>query len=257
MQLKQVIPAIWVYTTADAFNRVVGDGPAFLNREERARLERIRQARLLFAGGESHRKYFLDEGRTQFDFPPIRAGGRVINLFIPLNVLKLISLKSADLLFGQEPLIRVDDDVAQAALSEFAEHANLHGVFYAAAKDSSYEAEAFLEVCRRGGEIYVRANDATEMFPIGALGADGQHAGYVRRQLDRISGTDQQPIYGLLETTYLAGSIERRLWQLDDQGTNAWSSRWTTGRAGRSARTSRPSRRRAWTCRASSGCPTT
>src|SRR5688572_33039922 len=107
-QLAQAIPEVWVYTTLAPFNlaRPGGYG-GFLTDAQQARLERIRQARLLFDG--RHREYFLDEGRTQFDFPRARAGGRVIQMYLAYNVLGLISLKGADLLFGQEPMLRADD----------------------------------------------------------------------------------------------------------------------------------------------------
>jgi hypothetical protein len=218
MQLREAIPAVWVYTTANAFNRMVGDGPGFLTKDEAARLERIRQARLLYAGGESHRKYFVEEQRTQFNFPEIRAFNRTLNLFVPLNVLKLISRTWAKLLFGQEPIIRVNDLGAQQQLSEFIEQSNLNSVLLEAARECSYEAEAFLEICRKTDGVYVRAMDAAEIFPQGTLGADRQYSAYIRRQVQQIAGNDLNPVYALLETTYAAGTIERHVYQLDEQG---------------------------------------
>src|SRR5687767_14354719 len=84
------IPGIWVHTTLPSFNAPGGgdDGraglPAFLSAAERSRLERVRQARMLLDG--RHREYFLDEGRTQFDFPQVRAGGRLLPLYLTYNV---------------------------------------------------------------------------------------------------------------------------------------------------------------------------
>src|SRR5215218_10800080 len=125
MQIPQAIPAIWVYTTLASFNapRPGGYG-AFLTDEQQARLERIRQARMLYDG--RHREYFLDEGRTQFDFPRVRAGSRVVQLYLTYNVLGLISLKGADLLFGRGPMLRADDEAQQAALSRLVERISLH-----------------------------------------------------------------------------------------------------------------------------------
>src|SRR5215208_5521372 len=98
MTTKTSIPAIWVHTSADAFNATRAGGYMnFLTPQQQARLERIRQSRMLFDG--RHREYFLDEGRTQFDFPRVRAGSRVIQMYLAYNVLGLISLKGADLLF--------------------------------------------------------------------------------------------------------------------------------------------------------------
>src|SRR5688572_33180173 len=121
MQVAQAVPGIWVYTTLPTFNvaRPGGYG-AFLTEAQRARLERVRQARMLFDG--RHREYYLDEGRTQFDFPLVRAaGGQVRPLYLTCNVLGLISLKGADLLFGQEPLLRAEDGGQQEALGGLVE----------------------------------------------------------------------------------------------------------------------------------------
>src|SRR4051812_9244043 len=92
----RAFPGVWVHTTLEHLGVPTAGSAAFLNPEQQARLERIRQARLLFDG--SHRQYFLDEGRTQFDFPQVRAAGRVRPLYLTYNVLGLISLKGADLL---------------------------------------------------------------------------------------------------------------------------------------------------------------
>src|SRR6478672_1087245 len=154
MQLARPIPAVWVYTTGELFNapRPGGYG-GFLTAEQQARLERVRQARMLYDG--RHREYFLDEGRTQFDFPRVRAGGRVVQMYLTYNVLGLISLKGADLLFGQAPMLRAQDEAQQAALSALVDRTNLHALLYACALDASYEAECFLEACARNGNVYL------------------------------------------------------------------------------------------------------
>src|SRR5689334_23062939 len=82
------IPAIWVHTSALPSPTDTG-APAFLSPEDRARLERIRAGRMLLDG--RHREYFLDEGRTQFDFPQVRVGGRLLPLYLTYNLLGLIS----------------------------------------------------------------------------------------------------------------------------------------------------------------------
>src|SRR5439155_17981429 len=127
MQLSRPIPAVWVYTTGELFNapRPGGYG-AFLTASQQARLERVRQARMLFDG--RHREYYLDEGRTQFDFPRVRAGPRLLQMDLTYNVLGLISLKAADLLFGQEPILRADESdggAQQDALAHLVERSNL------------------------------------------------------------------------------------------------------------------------------------
>src|SRR4051812_50008031 len=129
MQTRTAFPAIWVHTTQSAFNVPrLSESLSFLTPDQQSRLERIRQARMLFDG--HHREYFLDEGRTQFDFPRVRAGDRVIQMYLTYNVLGLISLKGADLLFGQAPLLRADDEAQQEALSRLADRCNLHALLY-------------------------------------------------------------------------------------------------------------------------------
>src|SRR5215217_1324388 len=113
MTTTTAVPGIWVHTTSDAFNSPRPGGYMnFLTDEQKARLERIRQARMLYDG--RHREYFLDEGRTQFDFPRVRAGSRIVQLYLTYNVLGLISLKGADLLFGQAPMLRASGAAQQA-----------------------------------------------------------------------------------------------------------------------------------------------
>src|SRR5215208_5035114 len=142
MNDTRAIPGIWVHTTSDAFNAPRPGGYlSFLTDDQQARLERIRQARMLFDG--RHREYFLEEGRTQFDFLRVRAGSRIVQLYLTYNVLGLISLKSADLLFGQSPMLRAQDAAQQAALSALAERTNLHALLYSCALDASYEGECF------------------------------------------------------------------------------------------------------------------
>ena len=209
------VPGIWVHTTLPSFNLPFGGGgaeaaglPAFLSDDDRARLERLRQARMLIDG--RHREYYLDEGRTQFDFPQVRVnGGRLLPLYLTYNVLGLISLKSADLLLGEEPIFRAPHDAQQAALDALVERCGLHRLLYACAVDASAEGECFLEACAYRGQVYLRQVPCDEMFPLGSVQPDGQYHAYVRRRV-RNAGTDESPILLMLEVTYLPGRIERR-----------------------------------------------
>ena len=210
------IPAIWVHTTADAFNLPrLSNALDFLTDEQKARLERIRQARMLYDG--RHREYYLDEGRTQFDFPRVRAGSGVVQLYLTYNVLGLISLKGADLLFGQAPMLRAQGDAQQAALSDLYTRSSLHALFYACAVDASYEGECFLEACAKDGRAYLAQVPADEIFPLGDRQPDGQFDRYARYRV-RNAGTNEEPLYLLLEILYLPGRIERRCFQLDEKG---------------------------------------
>jgi hypothetical protein len=186
---------------------------------------------MLFDG--RHREYYLDEGRTQFSFPQVRVSsgtataGRASNLvqlYLTYNVLGLISLKSADLLFGEEPLLRARTRSQQQALSGLAERCNLHSLLHAAAVDASYQAECFLECVRRGRGGLPPPVPADEIFPLGELGPDLQYDAYVRYSLQNV-GTEQAKIWLLLETQYREGSIERHAYQLDDDGRGGMSRR--------------------------------
>ena len=214
--MTTAFPAIWVHTTQDAFNAPrLSDTLSFLTPEQQSRLERIRQARMLYDG--RHREYFLDEGRTQFDFPRVRAGGRTVQLYLTCNVLGLISLKGADLLFGQAPMLRAESDAQQDALSRLAERSSLHALFYGCAVDASYEGECFLEACAKDGHAYLQQVPADEIFPLGDRQPDGQYAQYVRYRVKNV-GTEEEPVYLLLEILYSPGRIDRRCFQLDEKG---------------------------------------
>src|SRR4051812_48389530 len=204
---RGTIPGVWVHTTLAPFNFAPDGacgGPAFLSAEDRARLERIRQARMLLDG--RHREYFLDEGRTQFDFPQVKAGGRLLPLYLTYNVLGLISLKGTDLLFGEAPLVRAASGSQQSAIDALAERCDLQRLLYSCALDASAEGECFLEACAHRGEVYLRQVPADEIFPVGSVQPEGQYGAYVRRRV-RNAGTDDAPVILLLEVTYLPGRI--------------------------------------------------
>ena len=215
IQQPTMIPAVWVYTTGD-FNAFRPEGYSpFLSPEQQARLERIRQGRMLFDG--KHRDYFINEHRTQFDFPRTRVGTTEKQMYLPNNLLKLISYKGTDLLFGAEPLLRVDDEAQQQSLADLVERSNLHQLFYNCAVDATYEAESLIEACIHGGAVYLRAVAADEIFPVGTLQPDGQYLQYDQYRIANI-GVPTAAIYLVLTISYVAGSINRTLKQIDDKG---------------------------------------
>ena len=210
------LPAVWVHTTHGAFNLPrLSDALDFLTPDQQARLERIRQARMLYDG--RHREYFLDEGRTQFDFPRVRAGNSVVQMYLTCNVLGLISLKGADLLFGREPMLRAAGDAQQAALSALDQRSALHPLFYGCAVDAGYEGECFLEACAMSGRAYLRQIPADEIFPLGDRAPDGQYTHYARYRVKNAGG-GEEPVYLLLEILYAPGRIERRCFLLEPGG---------------------------------------
>src|SRR4051812_2712143 len=216
MQTRTAFPAIWVHTTQSAFNVPrLSESLSFLTPDQQSRLERIGQARMLYDG--RHREYFLDEGRTQFDFPRVRAGTQVVQLYLTYNVLGLISLKNADLLFGRAPMLRAEDDAQEQALADLYERSSLHALFYACAVDAGYEGECFLEACAKDGRAYLAQVPADEIFPLGDRQPDGQFEQYARYRVKNV-GTEEEPIHLLLEVLYLPGRIERRCFQLEEGG---------------------------------------
>jgi hypothetical protein len=216
MQVPVQIPAVWVQTTSDPYNTFRAEGyPNFLTNEQSARVERIRQSRLLFDG--KHREYYLTENRTQFDFARSVAGSRPIQPYVKYNVMQLVSNKGTDLLLKEKPLIRADDPYQQKSLEALADRCMLHPLFYGAALSCSYEAEAFLEACIFNGEACLRQVPSEEIFPVGVIQPNGQYASYCRYSLKNI-GTEKVPIYLLREITYFIGKITRRAWQLDEKG---------------------------------------
>ena len=197
------IPGIWVHTTLESFNIPPAAGsPAFLSVEDRAQVSSASGRRGCCSTGGTGNTSSTKAARSS-TFPQVRAGGRLRPLYLTYNVLALISLKGADLLFGDEPLLRAPIAAQQAALDALAERCGLQRLLYACALDASAEGECFLEACAHQGEVYLRQVPADEMFPVGAVQPDGQYPAYVRRRV-RNAGTDEAPILLLLEVTYLA-----------------------------------------------------
>jgi hypothetical protein len=220
MDSAKAIPAIWVYTTGSAFNAPGSDYGAWLTPAQQSRLERIRMARMLFDG--KHREYFVDEGRTQFQFPEVRVGTQTTKMYLAYNVLGLISLKSADLLFGDEPILRSDVPEQQAALDDLSERCSLYTLLYNCAVDASYEAETIVEAVVKDGEVYLRQVPTDEVFPVGDLGPDLQYSRYDRYSVTNVGGLGgssmaaDKPIWLILKESYTPGSIERHCYQLND-----------------------------------------
>jgi len=188
----------------------------FLNDAQKDRLERIRQARMLFNG--QHREYYLIEQRTAFDFPYVKVLGINQRMYLTYNVLGLISIKSADLLFGQSPLFDCDDESQFEAIHDYARRTQLHATLLDASISGSYEGSAYIESCiHTDGEVYTRQVPGDTIFPIGEVQPDGQYESYVRYGV-RNAGTNSAPIWLLLETTISPGKITRECWQLNKDG---------------------------------------
>src|SRR3954466_14074069 len=90
--------AIWTLQPAGEYSNAGLTAPAFLSRDEAARWTRLQICRALFEG--RHRQFFLDNGNTQFNYPEERVNGRILKRYSAFNLLRLVSVKTADLLFG-------------------------------------------------------------------------------------------------------------------------------------------------------------
>lgn len=210
---------VWLFSGFTNYNNFRPIGyPGYLNVKQQARLERIRQARMLHDG--RHADYFILEGRTQFDFPRAKSNGREIRPYVPYNILKLIAWKSADLLFGAEPSIRVDDAIQSKKMEQLAQRTSLHKLLYHTAGEASYDGEACIEAIIQGGQVYLKRIDIADIFPEGAIQPDGQYTSYVRYNAKNL-GDDNSPNWVLLITRYLPGKITREVKQLTQTGTIA------------------------------------
>lgn len=210
---------VW-HRTGGSYNGVLRDVQqlAWLSPAERCRAERLRQAELLFGG--RHRAYYVDEGRSQWVYPPLRDGSPPF--YSPYNVLGLMTRKIADLLFGEAPSITIDDEATQARLDAIAERSWLTPTLHGGSLEQSWAGETYLEILATqtaaGREAYVSHVPAREVYPVGAPGADRQHAAYVRYATAVVSGEAGKAsasVALLLETRYTAGRIERTLHSLD------------------------------------------
>ena len=215
------LPTIWM-SEDPRYSRVLGQFPGYLPAATIARLEMIRQARMLFDG--RHRELFLTEGRTQYSFRQVRTvNGGQKTLYVPMNVLRLVAMKSADLLFGKVPLVASDDETAQQVIDDITERSGLHQVLYQAAMDAAVEREAFIEAIIYDAQVYLQQIPNDEIEPIGRMMPDGQYKQYLRRE----TASDGKDAY-LLQSTYSAGSISRKCFRISEASVaNAFGSSQT------------------------------
>lgn len=209
-------PSVWRSTAETAYNQLrAGRYAAFLSEAQQCRLERIRQARMLFDG--QHREYYLDEKRSQFNFGESLVQGEIVKVYTSFNVLGLTSRKFADLLFGEAPVFQCDDEIQKTRLDDLVKRCGLSSLLHTMAADCSYEGEAFIEAVIWNGAVWLHQVGADEIMPEGDLRPDGQYASYVRCYVEN-AGTAEKPIWLLLRVRYSAGLIERTLCQLDNDG---------------------------------------
>ena len=216
MTVERNKAAVWNSTNEVGYNALrAGRYAAFLSDAQQARLERIRQARMLFDG--QHREYYLDEKRSQFNFCQSLVQGELVRVYTSFNVLGLTSRKFADPLFGEAPVLQCDEPTQKTFLDDLVRRCSLASMAHGMAADCSYEGEAFVESMIWQGRAWVRQVPADEIWPEGELQPDGQYQSFVRYALDN-AGTSEKPVWLLLRIRYTAGAIERTLAQLGDDG---------------------------------------
>jgi hypothetical protein len=207
MLIGLLIMALWLNDPGASYNQVYSSAPAYLGGGDAARWQRLRVLKMLYRG--NHRGYFLDEQRTQFNYPYEEIEGRLVKRYLTYNLCKLISHTTADLMFGAK--VKLDAPTAEqtARLDDLSRDSLLHARFHEAVVQMSWAGGAFLEPSLWNGEPYIEVLPAEEVFPQGRPTPDGQFATYVRY------ATDQAMIGGrqvtlLLKTTYAKGSIATR-----------------------------------------------
>lgn len=210
-----LIMSLWMNDAGASFNRMSGSAPAYLSRGESVRWERLRMLKLLYCG--DHRRYFLDEGRTQFNFPPEEIEGRLVQRYITYNLCRQICHTTADLMFGAEVKLDATTPQQKARLDRLESSSLLHARLHEAAVQMSWAGGAFLEATVWRGEPYIEVLPAADVYPQGRRGADGQYLAYTRYASDTITEGDRQvPV--LLRTTYLPGVVHRELRRIDARG---------------------------------------
>lgn len=212
-----VSPQVWLFSDFDSYNQLRSGGYApYLTFAQQARLERLRQARLLHDG--KHWRMFIFEGRSQFNFPEVEAVGGVKRpLFVPYNLLQLIARKSADLLFGDEPAIRVTEELQAKAIADLVERNNFHQLLGDQAIECAGDGECYFQGVIQNGQVYLKRIDAADIFPVGKIQPNGQYQSYIQYNAKNV-GTKDKPDWMLLTTTYEPGFIRRKLQKLNQEG---------------------------------------
>lgn len=186
---------------------------AWMPREHRIRAERLRQAKLLYQG--KHRQYYLDEARSQHEFPPLRDQKKPY--FRAYNLLTLVAEKMADLLFGEAVRIYSKDPATHKAIDQIAERSWLAATLSGQAVECCWAGDTYLEIRRVAtdtvGEVFISGVAAEEVYPLGRPRPDHQYDRYVRYERT-VVGEGHAARTLLLETHYTAGQVERQVWEL-------------------------------------------
>jgi hypothetical protein len=176
--------------------------PRWLNKAQAARWAMMDVCNRLFCG--KHREVFLEEGRTRYHFPQVRINDSLTRLYASINLAKLISLKTADLLVGQEPTIECPDEATMELIETLVNESNLAACLHEAAKDASQFGSAAMECAVLDGKPILQRINPMEIWPSGVRLPDGQYRSYTRYQ-ECFSGDKE----AVLKTVYSVGKITR------------------------------------------------
>lgn len=186
--------------------------PAYLPQHARNRLESIRQARMLYRG--QHWKYFLQDQRTRYDFPDRKInGGVMVKPYVQMNLLRLITRKTVDLIVGEAPLIKIERSagVPDAGLTktwdEVGSQSMIHLLLVDAMTAMSWAGVAYLEAVRFGGKVYLRRHPSGNIVPEGELQPDGQYPVYARHSEVQVDKDTRL----VLSERWSAGQISREV----------------------------------------------
>lgn len=193
------------------FQAVADRKLSWMTAPEQARAERLRQAKLIWTG--RHFQYFVTENRSAFSYPALKANQPPF--YVPFNLLGLCTKKTADLLFGESPRVHVKDQRVQESINQIMARSSMAAMLIGAAKAASWAGEAYLEITRVAGQVYVAHIEPDTIWPLGMRGPDRQYSAFVRYATQTIRKSPQAPaITLLLETRYTPGLITRRLYKL-------------------------------------------
>lgn len=206
---------LWPNENHLAYGALRSSPPAWLPAAHVDRWERLRQLRMLFEG--RHRCYFLDEGRTQFNYPEQEIQDRMIRPYHTFNLLKLVSVKTADLLFGAKARLTAPTRQQTDRLDELARRSLIHSRLHAGTVHSSWAGGGFMEAVLWRGEPFVQLVEPDEIYPLGSLMPDGQYERYIRYATHTV-GEGETAYTLLLTTEYRPGSIVRTLHRLSREG---------------------------------------
>lgn len=202
---------VWKHQGGSAQGMLRRPHLGFLTASQRLLAERTRQARMLFEG--AHREYFIGETRSSYEFKPIKDD--TTPFYVPLNLLTLVSRKTADLLFGESARITIDNDWMQERIDQIVNRSWLNATLPAAATECSWCGFTYLDITRIAGEAMIGHVDADEVFPLGPQRPDYQFDRYVRYETATLeTGGGRPERHLLLETHYAPGQIKRELYEL-------------------------------------------